>query len=129
MLDIVRQWSTSSRRLGALFLLVLVPSAATLVWLGVQLIEQDRQLWARRDAEQREAAAEIVVRALSAKLTATSAALESGAPPDGTVLVTLNAAGLTVRPRERVLWLPVVPERPEANADLFADAEITEFRR
>ena len=103
MRDSVRHWSTSSRRLGALFLLVLVPAAATLLWLGVQLIAQDRQLWARHDIERREAAAEIVVRTLAGELATIPAALDSGIPPAGAVLVTLNDAGVTVRPRDRVL--------------------------
>src|SRR6266705_248983 len=49
MPEALRRWSTGSRRLALLFLVVLVPSAATLIWLGAQLVEQDRRLWAGRD--------------------------------------------------------------------------------
>ena len=42
-----RSWGGSSPRLAALFLAVVLPPAATLVWLGLQLVEQDRSLWAQ----------------------------------------------------------------------------------
>ena len=56
-----RLWGGSSRRLSALFLVVVLPPAATLVWLGLQLVEQDRSLWAQRELEGRQAAAEAIV--------------------------------------------------------------------
>jgi len=43
--------SSSSRELALLFLAVVAPPAVTLVWLGLQLLEQDRSLWAQRDLE------------------------------------------------------------------------------
>ena len=36
-----RLWSTTSRRLTILLLAVVLPPAATLIWLGSQLLEQD----------------------------------------------------------------------------------------
>jgi hypothetical protein len=41
-----------SRQLAVVFLAVLVPAAATLVWLGLRLLEQDRILYAQRVVEQ-----------------------------------------------------------------------------
>jgi hypothetical protein len=124
-----RQWSSSSRRLAALFLAVVVPSAVTLVWLGVRLLEQDQRLWADRDLERREAAADILVGALGQTLASAEAALSGGNVPDGAVLATLNAAGVTVLPSQyRILWTPAPPLR-EANSEKFASAEIAEFRK
>src|SRR5215210_3231432 len=55
----------SAHRLTLVFLAVLVPAAATLVWLGLRLLEQDRALWTQRDFERQEAAADAVVRSLA----------------------------------------------------------------
>ena len=52
----------SAHKLTLVFLAVLVPAAATLVWLGLRLLEQDRALWTQRDFERQEAAADAVVR-------------------------------------------------------------------
>jgi hypothetical protein len=129
MLAAFRWWSASSRWLGALFLMVLVPSAATLVWLGVQLVEQDRRLWADRELERRESAADVIVRALGQRLAAADAELVEGKLPDGGVFVRCNGARMTVRPSDRILWLPTTGHLTEANAQAFADAEIAEFRQ
>jgi signal transduction histidine kinase len=129
MLPTLRQWSTTSRRLAAVFLIVLVPSAATLVWLGVQLLEQDQRLWADRDLERRETAADVIVRSMGQKLAAVDADLDAGRVPDGAVIARFGETLATVSPTSRVAWLPTMPGLPEANASVFADAEIAEFRR
>jgi hypothetical protein len=54
----------SSRRLAMLLLAVAVPPAATLVWLGLQLLQQDRELLTQRDFERRQTAVQAVARAL-----------------------------------------------------------------
>ena len=124
-----RRWSTSSRWLGALFLMVLVPSAATLVWLGVQLLEQDRRLWADRELERRESAADIVVRALGQKLAAADDELVEAHLPDRGLFAHVSGAGVTVHPPDRVLWLPTQAHLTETNAQVFAQAEIAEFQQ
>jgi hypothetical protein len=44
-----RSWRGTSRiRLTVMFLVVLLPPAVTLIWLGFQLLEQDRALEAQR---------------------------------------------------------------------------------
>ena len=73
MLKAFRRWSTGSWWLGALFLMVLVPSAVTLVWLGAQLVDQDRRSWAELDLARRESAADIITRALGQQLAAADA--------------------------------------------------------
>ena len=128
MLTAFRRWSTGSRRLGALFLMVLVPSAATLVWLGEQLVEQDRRLWADRDLERRESAADIITRGLGQQLAAADAELVKGDHLDGALFARFNGTAVTVRPSAGVLWLPTTPHLTDANVDAFAEAEIAEFR-
>jgi two-component system phosphate regulon sensor histidine kinase PhoR len=129
MLAGFRRWSTSAQRLGALFLMVLVPSATTLLWLGVQLLEQDRRLWADRDLERRESAADIIVRALGQKLAAAGAGLVEGDLPDGGVFAHFNGPAVTVRPPDRILWVPARSHLTEMNTHAFADGEIAEFRQ
>ncbi len=51
-------------RLILSFLLLLLLPAAAVVWLGIQLLEQDRDLEARQLAERRESAADRFVAAL-----------------------------------------------------------------
>jgi hypothetical protein len=108
---------------------VLVPSAATLVWLGVRLLEQDRRLWADRDLERRDAAAEIFVRAMGQTLASAETALGGGPLPDGAVFASLGPTGVTIRPSNGVLWAPEPPPLKEANKELFAEAEIAEARQ
>lgn len=127
MLAGFRRWSTSSRWLGALFLMVLVPSATTLLWLGVQLLEEDRRLWADRDLERRESVADIIVRALDQKLAATAAGLVKGDLPDGGVLARFDGSAVTVDPPDRILWGPTRSHLTEMNTQAFAEAEIAEF--
>jgi two-component system, OmpR family, phosphate regulon sensor histidine kinase PhoR len=125
----LRRWSTGSRRLALLFLVVLVPSAATLIWLGAQLVEQDRRLWADRDLERREVAADIIVRSLTRTLAAAVEQLPDGRPPDGALAVMLSARGLRTLPPGRALWSPDLASAHEAASTLFTEAEATEFRQ
>ena len=72
----------SSRKLAVLFLAVVAPPTVTLVWLGLQLLEQDRSLWAQRELERRQAAAQAVIRSLEQSLgeAAREVAVELGVP-------------------------------------------------
>ena len=124
-----RRWSSGSRRLAILFLAVLVPSGVTLVWLGVRLVDQDRRLWADRDLERREAAADILVRALEQTLASAETALAGGDVPDRAVLATLSNTGVSIRPSNAVLWTPTLPQLQESNSEKFAEAEIAEARQ
>jgi hypothetical protein len=46
-----RLWGIRSQHLALLFLAVVVPPIVALIWLGVQLVDQDRALWAQREEE------------------------------------------------------------------------------
>ena len=112
-----------------LFLAVLVPSGVTLVWLGVRLVDQDQRLWADRDLERREAAADILVRALGQTLASTETLLAGGDVPDGAVLATLSTTSVSIRPSNAVLWTPTLSQLQESNSEKFAKAEIAEARQ
>jgi len=53
------------RRLTVLFLAVVAPPAAALMWLGWQLLQNDKSLGAQRDLDRRQAAALAAVRSWS----------------------------------------------------------------
>jgi len=113
--------------LTLLFLAVLVPPAVTLVWLGVQLLEQDRNLWKQRDLERRQTSADAVVRSLEQML---SEAERWGGHsiPEGALRVVISSGEAHTDPPGTALWLPAAPPTTEADAREFADGEKFEFR-
>jgi hypothetical protein len=112
-----------------LFLVVLVPSASTLVWLGVALVEQDHRVWADRELDRREAAADIIVRSLGDKLaTAGAMAFAAGDIPDGAIVATIDSTRMAVRPSGTILWTRKSSFGSAGGADPFSAAEIDEFR-
>ena len=117
----------SSRKLAVLFLVVVVPPAIALVWLGLQLLEQDRSLWAQRELERRQATAQTVVRSLEQSISELARSTETPLR-EGIVRFTLSEDGVRASPPGRVLWLPVVPRLEEADVRRFADAERLEFQ-
>ena len=123
-----RLWGGSSRRLSALFLVVVLPPAATLVWLGLQLVEQDRSLWAQRELEGRQAAAEAIVYSLNQSLADAERHLSDGEVPPGAVRFVMSPQGVKAHPPTRLLWLPTLPVMPAAEAAPFTEAEIFEFQ-
>ena len=123
-----RSWGGSSPRLAALFLAVVLPPAATLVWLGLQLVEQDRSLWAQRELEGRQAAAQAIVSSLNQSLADAERHLSQGEPPTGAVRFVVSPQGVEAHPATRVLWLPTLPAMPAAEAAQFTQAETVEFQ-
>ena len=117
----------SSRKLALLFLAVVAPPAVTLVWLGLQLLEQDRSLWAQREQESRQATAQAVIRSLEQAL-AEAERLTEPPPPEGMVRFTVSDEGVRATPADRALWLPVAPRFEEAEARQFTEAEKLEFQ-
>ena len=98
-----------------------------LVWLGLELVEQDRLLWAQRGLEERQATAQVVIQSLERAL-ADSERLAGPALPDGMVRFELSEKGLRADPPDRLSWLPVAPVLAEAETDQFSEAEALEFR-
>jgi cytochrome c-type biogenesis protein CcmH/NrfG len=66
----VGNWLRAPRQLRLVFLAVMLLLTATLGWLGYQLVAQDRQRSAKRLADQRETAADLVVAALKTRISA-----------------------------------------------------------
>jgi hypothetical protein len=112
----------SSRRLTFIFLGVVVPSAATLVWLGLRLLEQDRILSAQRDLERQDAAADTLVRSLTQTIAEINYEFTGGTAIEHTVRIRREGDVIDVEPRDRVAWLPV-PRPSSEPTHLFADGE------
>lgn len=124
----IRFRGSGSRRLTFLLLVVLVPPAAALVWLGFELLAQDRTLLRQRQADRREAAAELMARNMTQALTETEGLFAVGALPHGTVRVRFNGTSLEVEPRSALAWIPETPVLPEYASAPFVAAEQDEYQ-
>jgi hypothetical protein len=111
-----------SRTLGLLFVAVMVPTAVTLVWLGVRLLDQDRTLWAQRELARRQQDATTAARVLGERL---NASLDEPLPH--AVRFQLDSRSIVPDALGRVLWLPVVAEQPARSLE-FSAAEELEYR-
>jgi len=123
-----RLGGASSRRLATLFLAVVVPPAVALVWLGVQLLEQDRSLLAQRQLERGQAAAQLAASTLEKSLARAERWLAEDDIPEHVVRLTASRRGVQAFPRARVLWLPDPPAMPAAVTRVFAEAERLEYQ-
>lgn len=121
------------RRLMLSFILLLLLPAMAVVWLGVQLLRQDRDLEIRQRQERREVAVERVAAAVAQALAATerrlagppaSAGIE---PDDDAVLLTIRDGALEAWPRGRLLYHPQPPAAPPPAA-VFEEGEAFEYR-
>jgi signal transduction histidine kinase len=129
-----------------LLLTVAVLMGGGLVWLGWQLVQQDRKLVAQRLQEQRDAAADLAVAALQesvgraeeqlAEIAALAAAgaskrfaeVAAALPPDSALIVDTGAEVLAY-PERRLPYYPVRPADREPPADLFAEADRLELQQ
>ena len=119
--------AVGSRRLAVLLVAVALPPAATLVWLGWQLLLNDRSLLAQRELERRQAASDVVVRSLQLSVAEAERHVLDGPLPAGMVRLVFDRAGVEAQPADRVAWLPrAVAGWPED--DGFAEAERLEFQ-
>ena len=107
-----------------LFLLVMLPPAATLVGLGVWLLDQDRALESQRELERREAAADALVLDLSQFVTEKALWSDREQIPEKTVGFTVSAAGVRGFPEARLLWAHAPQPLEEAAAAPFEEAEV-----
>jgi hypothetical protein len=124
-----RSWGGTSRiRLTVMFLVVLLPPAVTLIWLGFRLLEQDRELEAQREIEIREAAADAIARSLSQSVNEAESWSPSGPLPDGAHGIIVNATGVRSHPAGRVLWMTPGPVLPEPPSQAFEEAELVEVQ-
>ena len=107
---------------------MLVPPAVILVWLGLRLLEHDRNAGVARDKERREAAAGEIIRSLGQSLADAERWLTGDGIPDGALSLTLSTSGVIDRPAGRALWLPAVAPIAEAATRPFAEAETAEYQ-
>ena len=121
-------WSTASRRLVVLFLLVLVPPAVALAALGLLVLEQDRRLIAERDRERAAAAADAVMRSLVEAVTQARNALRADGEVPGAALLRLDGDHVVAQPAA-LLWTPTPRPLQEAETTAFVEAELDEFQR
>jgi signal transduction histidine kinase len=123
-----RLWGRSSANLALVFLGVAAPPALTLVWLGLQLLHEDRALLAQRDLERHQAAQAAVVRALEQSVASAERRAIDGPVPEGTVRFVMTAESFDAQPADRVLWLPRSQAMPAAESARFADTERWEYQ-
>jgi signal transduction histidine kinase len=119
----------ASRRLIAAFVLLLLLPAAAVVWLGVRLIVQDRQLESEQLRTERESVANRVVEALDTQLAGADRNLDSMGPPgDDAVIFVLKSDGVETRPRTPLLYRPGLAAGGDP-LPAFTAGEELEYRR
>ena len=124
-----RAWGGTSRlRLTVMFLVVLLPPAVTLIWLGFQLLEQDRILEAQREIEGRQAAAVEIARSLGQSLAEAENWTPSGTLPDGVLGVTVSSTGILAHPAGQLLWGQARTPLMEPPTQPFEAVEKLEFQ-
>jgi hypothetical protein len=122
-----RPTRNGSARLTILFVMVVIPPTIALVWLGVQLLEQDRALGVQRTAERRDAAIQSATLSLEQSLAAAQQWLVDDPWPEGTVRFTLSPGRIEAQPADRIAWLPKAPAIAAAATREFVEAEQAEF--
>ena len=130
-----RPWLAAPRRLVILFTLVLLLPAVAVGWLGVRLIQQDRELEARQTAERRQTAADRAVAVLEQALASTERQLLAAAPAipiapaDDVVLVTFGSDGVQATPSSHLLYYPDINMPPTKSDVAFEAGERLEFQQ
>lgn len=128
----LRTWLRPPRNLLILFGVVLFFPAATLITLGVRLLDQDRALARQREGELLEHAADEGVRALEQDLTALRKRL-GGPPcapadvPEDAVCVVLRPNRFQAVPTQAISYFPLIPGLRESPSAPFRELEAQEF--
>jgi len=125
----LQTWFRSPRRFLVSFLAVTMLPAAALFWLGWRFLEQDRALETQRMRERREQAIDLIVTALEQALAADEQRTETLAGSEDALVLVFEDDRIETRPKNRLLYYPVVPAGKEAPTEVFARGEELEFRR
>ncbi len=138
----LRTWLRPPRNLLALFGVVIFVPTATLITLGVRLLDQDRALARQRQAELLERAADQGVRALSQDFEAIRKRLDGPLcdpkqrpaysvtdAPDDSVWIVLRPDRFEAIPPERLPYFPRTPGLRELPTEPFREIESHEFAR
>src|SRR5690348_9069286 len=120
--------------LGILLTTIVALPAATLVWLGLSLLQQDRELERQRRVEILQGASERAMVALDRELSQLRVGLADSrwpapASPAGTVEVVLTPDGLRVEPPNSIAYWPSQPALDDVATEPFLDADAAEFER
>ena len=141
-----KPWIRSPYHLLWMFLSITLVLAATLGWLGWQLLQQDRALSRQRAQERVEVAADLITAALQRDLSELEqdltllasisreglarASLEfSRNLPNDSVLLLINTDGVEPLPADRLLFHPFLTPAKEPPPALFSAADVLEFQR
>ncbi len=131
-MPVLHSWLSGSRRLVVSFALVLLLPAVAVAWLGLRLIDQDRELESRQRLERRDVAGERLVAGLERAVSTTERQLRDPspridiAPGDDAVLVTMDA-DLEASPSAHLLFTPAPPPGVAEPTTEFSEGEALEF--
>jgi len=132
-MDTLSRWLGAPRGLLILFGTVVALPAATLVFLGVRLLQQDRELARQRRAEVLQQSSDRAVRALGDDLAALQRRLSepswrpTDAPP-GSLYVLMTPGEVRPTPSSALAYYPVVPKLKDPPAAPFGELEAIEFK-
>ncbi|AMY12687.1 Sensor histidine kinase YycG [Luteitalea pratensis] len=132
-MPVASSWFGGPKRLLWSFALVLLLPAVAVGWLGLRLIDQDRELESRQRLERRDIAGERVVAGLERAVAATERQLRdprsgiSIQPGADALLVTMRADGLDASPTAHLLFTPDPPRAAPEPTTEFTDGEALEF--
>jgi hypothetical protein len=115
-----------------MFLVVLLPPAAMLVWLGLGLLERDRTLEKQREIERLDANTETITRSLAQSLAEVERWFAGGQLPEGALGLIISSSGSSVslqsQPTGSMLWMPTQVLLPKGANQPFIDAEKNEYQ-
>lgn len=119
------------RRLIVMIVALTIVPLVLLLWLGWQVLRQDRALEARQRADRVDRAADLVVAALQRAIAASEQRLAAGdaAWPDGAVTLAFRGGLVSAAPSGRLAYLPVVPVSRTAARGLEPAEELEFLRR
>jgi signal transduction histidine kinase len=128
----LRAWFRSSSGLLAAFLVLTLGPSLGLLWLGWQLLDQDRALEQQRIDERRERAADQVVAVLQRALQTSEldlARLHAPAAGDDALMVEFRASEVVAYPSGCLLFQPQASVTQDVLSNVYRQAETFEFLR
>jgi signal transduction histidine kinase len=125
----VQEWYRPPRQLLTLYLAGTVAATLALVWLGLRLLNQERDLASKRAQERLELAADRAVASLQRSLNELERqlSLQEGTPPAGTVVLSTDRGSLQTRPPHGLAFYPLPLESSPVPVSAFRAAERVEL--
>jgi signal transduction histidine kinase len=126
----LRQWLRPPGTLLLILFLVTVASVSAVVWSGWRLLKQESIVQAQRSRDRLEQSADhiaSVVRGALAETAEKLGAAEGLTLSKDELALVLKDGGIAPAAGGPLLYEPAPPPEPEANPNLFADAELIEF--